>query len=432
MASDQTPIPDEEVPTSPDDKARLTLLRAVALSRPLDEVASLAHLLNQTGEQPRPGDEALHLAAVSRPLDDVRQLISLLKKPPHTDDEADTTLRVVAAERSIEDVAALIADCHPVANAPREEPVASQETALAPFEPVAASFESPQAPAPSAPDPAPAVPVVPVSASLPVPMAMAMAAPAAMPPDAAPVNGDQDNGGRVPVPDGQFRRAPDADTARATDNASAAHSAPAVGHTTAVDHAPSADNVPADHSAPAVDSAPAPDSALAAHSAAANGPAESGRPVESGPATPEAGAATAGTGAARAPALRSVLRWPAAAALLLIGVLHLPNDIMAVHAGNRTAAASMVIAAICLTLACLLPLYDTVWAWALGAGAAVATAAVHSVGARFKSVHLLRDSLGSTFSGATTLAVLCAVVAAVLAGTVLLRKPAQQRAADKA
>ncbi len=426
MASDQTPIPDKKVPTSPDDKARLTLLRAVALSRPLDEVASLAHLLNQTGEQPRPGDAALHLAAVSRPLDDVRQLISLLKKPPHTDDEADTTLRAVAAERSIEDVAALIADCHPVANAPREEPVASPETALAPFGPAAL--------APPAPDTAPAVSEVPVSASMPMPMGMAT--PAAMSPDAAPVNGDQGNGGRIPVPDGHVGiapdagNAPDARNAPTTDNASAAYSAPAVDNAAAVDSAPAADNAPAAFSAPAADTAPVADNALA-HGAADNGPAENG-PVGNAPAAPEAGAATAGTGAARAPALRSVLRWPAAAALLLIGVLHLPTDIMAVHAGNRTAAASMVIAAICLTLACLLPLYDTVWAWALGAGAAVATAAVHSVGARFKSVHLLRDSLGSTFTGATTLAVLCAVVAAVLAGTVLLRKPAQQRAADKA
>lgn len=359
MASDQSPIPDEKDPTSPDEKARRTLLRAVALSRPLDEVASLAHLLNQTGEQPRPGDEALHLAAVSRPLDEVRQLISLLKKPPHTDDEADTALRAVAAERPIEDVAALIADCHPDANAPREEPRPSQETALVPF--------GPEALAPPVPDTVPAMPAVPAGpTSAPMPMAAAAVVP--QPPSAAPVNGDQGNDG--PVENGRF---------------------------------------PAENQAAPI------------------APVESG-PVENGPA-PEAGAATAG--AARAPALRSVLRWPAAAALLVIGVLHLPHDIMAVHAGNRTATASMVIAAICLTLACLLPLYDTVWAWALGAGAAVATAAVHSVGAGFKSVHLLRDSLGSTFTGATTLAVLCAVAAAALAATVLLRKPAQQRAADK-
>ncbi|MEV6042064.1 hypothetical protein [Streptomyces xanthochromogenes] len=370
MASDQSPpIPDEQDSTSPDDKARLTLLRAVALSRPLDEVASLAHLLNQTGEQPRPGDEALHLAAVSRPLDEVRQLISLLKKPPHTDDEADTALRAVAAERSIEDVAALIADCHPHANAPRDEPAPTQETALVPF--------GPEALAP------------------PVPAPMPMTAAAVMPPSAAPVNGDQGDGGQVFTGPGEH--------APAVDNATA-HSTPA--------HGP-------------VESGPA------ESGTAKSGPVESG-PVENGPAAPEAGAATAGTAASRAPALRSVLRWPAAAALLLIGVLHLPNDIMAVHTGNRTAAASMVIAAICLTLAVLLPLYDTVWAWALGAGAAVATAAVHSVGAGFKSVHLLRNSLGSTFAGATTIAVLCAVVAAVLAATVLLRKPAQQRAADKA
>ncbi|MEU3501158.1 ankyrin repeat domain-containing protein, partial [Streptomyces hundungensis] len=79
MASDLSPIPDESHPDHPSDKSHLDVLRIAAMSRPLDEVASLAHLLNQTGEQPRPGDEALHMAAVSRPLDEVRELISLLK-----------------------------------------------------------------------------------------------------------------------------------------------------------------------------------------------------------------------------------------------------------------------------------------------------------------------------------------------------------------
>ncbi|MEU9192352.1 hypothetical protein [Streptomyces hundungensis] len=329
MASDLSPIPDESHPDHPSDKSHLDVLRIAAMSRPLDEVASLAHLLNQTGEQPRPGDEALHMAAVSRPLDEVRELISLLKKPPHTDEEADMALRAAATERPVEEVAALIASLRPEADVPRAEPRPPQAVSLARFGPAASAPPSPDAaPAPPPPD---AAQVPPRPGMAPAP------APAPPPPSSAP-----GNRGQVPV----------------------------------------------------------------------------------------AGEATA-PAASRTPALRSVLRWPAAAALLLVGVIHLPTDIMAVRSGSTTTQASVVIAAICLTLACLLALYDTVWAWALGAAAAVATAAAHSVGAGLNSVHLLRDSLGSTFTGATTLAVLCAVVAAVLAATVLLRKPGQ-RAADKA
>ncbi|MCT9093223.1 hypothetical protein N4G70_30810 [Streptomyces sp. ASQP_92] len=329
MASDLSPIPDEPHPNHPSDESHLDVLRIAAMSRPLDEVASLAHLLNQTGEQPRPGDEALHMAAVSRPLDEVRELISLLKKPPHTDEEADMALRAAATERPVEEVAALIASLRPEADVPRVEPRPPQAVSLARFGPAAA--------APPAPEAAPAPPAPDASQAPPRP-GMAPATPAAPPPPMS-----------APARRGQ---------------------------------------------APVADDAPAP-------------------------------------AASRTPALRSVLRWPAAAALLLVGVIHLPTDIMAVRSGSTASQASVVIAAVCLTLACLLALYDTVWAWGLGAAAAVATAAAHSVGAGLNSVHLLRDSLGSTFTGATTLAVLCAVVAAVLAATVLLRKPGQ-RAADKA
>lgn len=304
MASAPSPISDEPPPIDTGDTTHLTLLQTAAMSRPLDEVASLAHLLNQTGERPRPGDEALHMAAVSRPLDDVRQLISLLKKPPHTDDEADTALRAAAAERPIEEVAELINSFRPGADASVEREAPHQEPPPRPFGP-----QSPASP-------------------------------------------DQDAPKAAAIPTG----------------------------------AP-----PPPSSAPAV-----------------------GRPA------PEAAAATAG--AARVPALRSVLRWPAAAALLMIGVIHLPTDITAARSGNTAAYASMGIAAICLILACLLPLHDPVWVWALGAAVAVATAVVHAVGARFTSVHLLRDSLGGSFTGATTLAVLCAVVTAGLAVAVLLRK----------
>ncbi|MFG3281319.1 hypothetical protein [Streptomyces sp. NPDC048111] len=337
------------------------------MNRPLDEVASLAHLLNQTGERPRPGDEALHMAAVSRPLDEVRQLISLLKKPPHTDEEADTALRAAATERPIAEVAALIADFRPEGNVPPAEPRPAQETSLLPFGPAAL--------APPAPDTAPdtaldqAMPALALSAP-----SGAMAPPPFAPP--APVPATPAEGPAVPA---------EAEPVTGAEVAGAA-------------------------------GAPAAEATAAAVTGTTEGaPAPAGDPAAVAP---------------RMPALRSVLRWPAAAALLLIGVIHLPTDIVAVRSGSTASAASMVIAAACLTLACLLPLHDAVWTWALGAAAAVATAGLHSVGVGLKSVHVLRDSLGSSFAGATTVVVLCAVVAAALAGVALLRKPAQ-RAADK-
>jgi hypothetical protein len=120
--------------------------------------------------------------------------------------------------------------------------------------------------------------------------------------------------------------------------------------------------------------------------------------------------------------VRSVLRWPAAVVLLAIGAIHLPAHLMDLRSGHLEAGVSMIIAAACLTLACLLPMYDPLWAWMAGAAAAVGTVMIHSLVAGLNSVHLLRNSLGGTFTGSTRLAVLCAVLAAVLAGTVLVRK----------
>lgn len=152
-------------------------------------------------------------------------------------------------------------------------------------------------------------------------------------------------------------------------------------------------------------------------------------PAQASP-VPEPAAAARTRSSASLP-VRSVLRWPAAVALLVIGAIHLPTDLRELRSGDLAAGASLGIAAVCIALACLLPLYDPLWAWMVGAAAAVGIVIAHSLATELNSVHLLRDSLGSTFTGATRLIVLCAVIAAALAATVLTRKP-KVRSANEA
>ncbi|MEU3459316.1 hypothetical protein ABZ721_05080 [Streptomyces sp. NPDC006733] len=144
--------------------------------------------------------------------------------------------------------------------------------------------------------------------------------------------------------------------------------------------------------------------------------------LTTGRATPAGGDRNARGRPAAAESLRSVLRWPAAVALLVIGAIHLPSDITGLRAGNAAAGISLGIALLCLILAGLLALRDTVWSWAAGAAAAVVTVAVHAFVPLFTSASLLQDSWGGTFTGATSLTVFCAIVVALLAATALVRR----------
>lgn len=143
---------------------------------------------------------------------------------------------------------------------------------------------------------------------------------------------------------------------------------------------------------------------------------------------------TAGAACARsnAPSLDSALRRPAAVALLAVAAIHLPTDLAGLRAGDLAASVSSAITALCLVLAALLAVRDTVWIWAAGATAAVGTVALHSVAAGLGPVHLLRDSLGRSFAGSTTMVLACAAVAAALAGSALLRRQKPKVAATDA
>lgn len=329
MTSDLSSIQHDHTHIGPGDEPRLTLLRAVATARPLDEVASLVALLNQTGESPRPGDEALRMAAVSRPVDDVLQLVTLLKKPPHTIADADTALLAAAMGRPIEEVAALVAVFGPGQdNGPGEENVPGEENGPA------------EDNGPGEAEPPRTGTVVSGSETADVSAVSAVSTASAVVP-----RGSQASSWRAP-----------AATAGSSEDVSPERS------------------------------------------------------VSSG--------------------LRSPLRWPAAVALLTIGAVHLPTDIAGLRSGAPAAVASTAIAVLCLALAYLLAVRDTVWTWAGGAAAAVGTAAAHSIAVGSNSVHLLKDSLGNLFGGAAALAVACAVIAAVLAGAVLMRRQKPRTVAD--
>ncbi|WP_234442235.1 hypothetical protein [Streptomyces sp. NRRL S-1448] len=120
--------------------------------------------------------------------------------------------------------------------------------------------------------------------------------------------------------------------------------------------------------------------------------------------------------------LRSVLRWPAAAALALCGLSHLP-----VHAGHMqgaqaAAGLSMAIAVVYLLLAGWLAMRDTALVWTVSAAAAMVIIALHAL-SRAGVLTPLGGGLGETGMWPELLAVALAIVSAGLAGAALLSRP---------
>lgn len=131
--------------------------------------------------------------------------------------------------------------------------------------------------------------------------------------------------------------------------------------------------------------------------------------------------------AARAGALRHVLRPPVVAALLVCGVLHLPADVA--HLPSRTPVAFLPLpaAVLCLGLGALLAVRDTAGAWRAGAAAAVAVVTLHVIGAA-AGFDPLEGAVSASLAWAGATAVLCAAAAAVLAGLALVNRSPQARA----
>lgn len=121
------------------------------------------------------------------------------------------------------------------------------------------------------------------------------------------------------------------------------------------------------------------------------------------------------------PAMRSGLRWPAAAVLFTCGVIHLPTDVAGLRSGGYAETLSVAVTVLCLIVAVWLAVRDTALVWAAAAGLAVGVAALHAL-AGVGTMNLLQSSLGASFGWARAAAVLCAGACAFLAGSVLLRR----------
>lgn len=148
---------------------------------------------------------------------------------------------------------------------------------------------------------------------------------------------------------------------------------------------------------------------------------------------PPAGRPGSGSGARTvSTALRSPLRWPAAAALFACGVIHLPTDFAGLRSGGYADAVSLVVTGLCLVLGLWLAVADSARIWAASAATAVGIIAAHTLSG-LGTVDLLRSSLGADFAWASLVAVGCAAITLLLAGTALtLRQKAGRRTAQRA
>lgn len=131
------------------------------------------------------------------------------------------------------------------------------------------------------------------------------------------------------------------------------------------------------------------------------------------------------------PALGSVLRWPAALALFVCGLIHLPTDLAGLRSGGDAQTLSVVVTVLCLACAVWLAARDTLIVWAASAGLAVVVIALHGV-ASARGGDLLASSLGTTYAWAKALALLGAVGIVVLAGSALVRHARAAASADGA
>lgn len=85
------------------------LVRAAVADRPLEEVAQLITLLEQSPLYARATVDALRAVGANRSVDDVTRLVVLLTRPPRDAASADEAIRAAAETRPVEDVTRLMA-----------------------------------------------------------------------------------------------------------------------------------------------------------------------------------------------------------------------------------------------------------------------------------------------------------------------------------
>ncbi|MEV8308767.1 hypothetical protein AB0P36_15810 [Streptomyces flavidovirens] len=131
------------------------------------------------------------------------------------------------------------------------------------------------------------------------------------------------------------------------------------------------------------------------------------------------------------PALRSVLRWPAAVLLFVCGVIHLPTDFAHLRSGGYADALAIAVTVLCLVFGVWLAVRDTMRVWAASAATAIGIVALHAL-ASVGTVDLLESSLGESLAWADAAAVSCAAIGAVIAGSALLRRQKEPDATNGA
>lgn len=122
-------------------------------------------------------------------------------------------------------------------------------------------------------------------------------------------------------------------------------------------------------------------------------------------------------------ALRHILRWPVALALLLCGALHVPGDLKGLASGDPGGLLALAVTLLCVTAGALLAVRDTAGAWRAGAVVALGVAALHVAGG-VAGFDPLGGAVGGSLEWAGITAVLSAAAGAVLAGLALQFRPA--------
>ncbi|AEW97897.1 MULTISPECIES: hypothetical protein [Streptomycetaceae] len=348
-----------------------TLLRTAATQRPVAEVAALVSLLKQTGGVPDPAEEALHAAALARPVEEVTELVALLNRPPHDPEVATAALRAAALARPIDEVNALVV----ALNRPPHDPSVADDAlrAAATGRPVEELVQLVRLLGHRV-DEQDALPPEPPAGH-----------------DVYPAD-DHHGGGWADEP-----------------AATTAFALPDPGYEPAMEPEPVTDVYPAE---PAMVSehrelfAPLPPI-----------------PAYAGPLSAVDPAATGGGRGLDAMA-RGALRWPAAAALAVCGLIHLPPGFPQLRADGFADVVSLAVTALCLVLAVCLAGRDTARLWLAGAAAGLAVIVLHALAGVPALAGLGLDAIGTA---AGLAAGTFALLAVVLSAAALLWRPRAER-----
>ncbi|MET7481016.1 hypothetical protein ABZT17_42765 [Streptomyces sp. NPDC005648] len=98
--------------TAPQNDPAGALVHAAVADRPLEDVARLITLLEQSPQYAQATVDALRAVGTDRSVEDVTRLVSLLTRPPRDAGSADDAIRAAAESRPVEEVSRLMALLH--------------------------------------------------------------------------------------------------------------------------------------------------------------------------------------------------------------------------------------------------------------------------------------------------------------------------------